>query len=244
MNIYDLSRNLFDYSFANPEKIKPNHIAIYFFAIEHCNRLGWKDKFGLPTTMVMEAIGIKSYTTYISALNDLVDIGFIKMIEKSKNQYSSNIIALPIFDKALGKALDKALIKHTSKHLIKQCESTHQSIVSIDKQIYKSTNTPIYKFTIDDRKLKFSDSLKPFLEIYGKEMLTQFYNYWTEPNKSNTKFRQEMEKTWDLTRRLNTWASNDKSFKNTKKDSKFQHNSSVANNVSEYFKNKKNENAI
>jgi len=130
MNGYDLSRTWFDFCFENPEKIKPNHSALYFFAIEHCNRLGWKDKFGFPSAMVMEVIGIKSYNTYINTLNDLVNWGFIKMIEKSKNQYSSNIIALSNFDKALAKALDKALIKHGSK----QRESTDQSISSIDKQ--------------------------------------------------------------------------------------------------------------
>ena len=151
MNIYDLSRNFFNFSFENPEKIKPNHIAIYFFAVEHCNRLGWKEKFGLPTTMVMEAIGIKSYTTYINSLNDLVSYGFIKMIEKSKNQYSSNIVALSNFDKAHDKALDKALIKHTSKHMVKQCEST----VSIDKQIYNNTNTQINKSTDTENSIEF-----------------------------------------------------------------------------------------
>lgn len=130
MNSYELSRQIFDWGFENPEKITPTHIALYFFCIEHCNRLGWKEKFGLPTTMVKEAIGIKSYNTYIKTLNDLVEWGFITMIEKSKNQYSSNIIALSKFDKALNKALDKALIKHTSK----QSESTVQSIDSINKQ--------------------------------------------------------------------------------------------------------------
>ena len=120
MNGYELSRAFFDWCFANPEKVKPNHIALYFFAIEHCNRLGWKTKFGLPTTMTKEAIGIKSYNTYINALNDLVELGFIELIERSKNQYSSNIIALSNFDKAHDKALDKALIKHGSK----QSEST------------------------------------------------------------------------------------------------------------------------
>lgn len=127
---YELSRNWFDFCFENPEKIKPNHTAVYFFAIEHCNRLGWKSKFGFPSAMVMEAIGIKSYNTYIKTLNDLVEYGFIKMIEKSKNQYSSNIIALSNFNKALDKALDKALIKHTTKQIVKQRES----IDSIDKQ--------------------------------------------------------------------------------------------------------------
>lgn len=130
MNGYDLSRKWFDWCFENPERISPNHTALYFFIIEHCNRLGWKAKFGLPTTMVKEAIGIRSYNTYINTLNDLVDFGFVVMIEKSKNQYSSNIVALSNFDKAHDKALDKALIKHTTK----QVESTSKSIVSINKQ--------------------------------------------------------------------------------------------------------------
>lgn len=130
MNSYELSRNFFDWSFENPNKVTPTHIALYFFAIEHCNRLGWKEKFGFPTTMVMDAIGIKSYNTYIKALINLVDWGFIEMIEKSKNQYSANIIALSNNNKANTKALDKAL----TKHLLKQSESTIQSIDSIDKQ--------------------------------------------------------------------------------------------------------------
>lgn len=84
LNIYDLTRDWWNFCFENPEKIKPTHTAVYFFAIEHCNRLAWKSKFGLPTTMAMEAIGVKSYKTYISSLNDLIEWGFIKLIEKSK----------------------------------------------------------------------------------------------------------------------------------------------------------------
>lgn len=63
------------------------------------------------------------------------------------------------------------------------------------------------------RKLKFSSTLEPYLQTYGKELLNDFYRYWTEPNKSKSKFRQELERTWDLERRLGTWAKNDKTFK-------------------------------
>ena len=49
MNSYDLSRAFFDWAYENPELVNPNHVALYFFIIEHCNRLGWKDKFGLPS---------------------------------------------------------------------------------------------------------------------------------------------------------------------------------------------------
>jgi len=203
MNSYELSRIWFDFAFENPSKITPAHGILYFFCIEHCNRLGWKKEFGLPTTMAKEAIGVRSYNTYINTLNDLVDWGFIILIEKSKNQYSSNIIALSNFNKALDKALDKAMIKHYTK----QHQSTSESISSIDKQ---ETIKPITKENkIEERKLKFASTLKPFLQTYGKMMLNDFYAYWTEPNKSNTKFKQELEKTWSVERRLETWAKND-----------------------------------
>jgi hypothetical protein len=130
LDYFKLMRNFWDWAFENPEIIKPNHCALFAFIVEHCNRLGWKHKFGLPTTMAMEAIGIKSYNTYINTMNELVDFGLIEMIERSKNQYSANIVALLNFDKALDKALDKAFIKHTTK----QRQSTSQSNSSIDKQ--------------------------------------------------------------------------------------------------------------
>jgi len=69
---------------------------------------------------------------------------------------------------------------------------------------------------IVSRKLKFADTLKPFLSIYSKDLLNEFYSYWTEPNKSNTKFRQELQNTWDLERRLKTWAKNDTTFNQSK----------------------------
>lgn len=139
MNSYELSRSWFDFCFENPEKIRPIHTAIYFFAIEHCNRLGWKDKFGFPSQMVMEAIGVKNWRTYSKALIEIVDFGFIDMIEISKNQYSSNIIAIVKNTKATTKATTKALDKALSKHSTKQSQST----VSINKQYNNITSNNI-----------------------------------------------------------------------------------------------------
>lgn len=183
MNGYELSRIWFNWCFENPEKIRPNHTALYFFIIEHCNRLGWKEKFGLPTTMVMEAVGIKSYNTYIDIFNDLIKWKFIIIIEKSKNQYSSNIIALSKNNKALDKALDKALIKHNTKQIVKQHESTIQSISSIIKQINNK------QITIEQLTNKQIIFLKKFLnkkdedinkdeEIIYPFTSENFLNYW------------------------------------------------------------------
>jgi hypothetical protein len=74
--------------------------------------------------------------------------------------------------------------------------------VSVNDNVIKENNS------IDTRKLKFAHTLKPFLDIYSKETIREFYDYWTEPNKSNTKFRQELQKTWSVNRRLETWNNN------------------------------------
>lgn len=170
MNGYELSRIWFDWCFENPEKISPNHSALYFFAIEHCNRLGWRKKFGFPTEMVKDAIGIKSYNTYIKTLNDLVNWGFIEMIERSKNQYSANIVALVNFDKALDKALDKAIKKHVSK----QHESTGESICSIDKPltINQETNKPLTKNDLIFDELIISESWLESVAMNSKHKFT------------------------------------------------------------------------
>lgn len=132
---YELSRAWFNFCFENSHLVKPVHTALYFCAIEHCNRLAWKRVFGLPTTMTMEAIGIRSYKTYKQALDDIVTWGFFEMVEVSKNQYSSNKIALVNFTEAHTKAYDKAVLKHASKQV--------QSTVSINKHINHITEEPI-----------------------------------------------------------------------------------------------------
>jgi hypothetical protein len=82
------------------------------------------------------------------------------------------------------------------------------------KDSYKYNNKD--NNNIDIRKLAFASTLEPFLPLYGKDLLNDFYAYWTEPNKSNTKYRQELEKVWDLNKRLTTWSKNDKGFNKPK----------------------------
>lgn len=67
--------------------------------------------------------------------------------------------------------------------------------------------------TIETRKEDFYNSLVPFVDKYGKDMIRDFFGYWSEYNKSHTKMRFELEKTWETPRRLVTWASRDDKFK-------------------------------
>ena len=58
------------------------------------------------------------------------------------------------------------------------------------------------------REDKFINSLDEFKDKYDTSVLEEFTEYWVEPNKSGTKMRFELEKTWDLSRRLKRWKRN------------------------------------
>lgn len=69
------------------------------------------------------------------------------------------------------------------------------------------------------REKDFESSLIPFVSTrggaYQPTMIRAFFNYWTERNKSGTKMRFELEKTWETAKRLQTWASREKVQKST-----------------------------
>ena len=77
--------------------------------------------------------------------------------------------------------------------------------------------------TLQERQRTFYNSLLPFLNKYDKQMLRDFYDYWSEPDRSTKpKMRWEKEKTWSLERRLDRWKRMDeeKASKRTQQQSK------------------------
>ena len=125
-------------------------------------------------------------------------------------------------------------------------KSLSVSVNVIDSVIVNESVIVSKENNIDSRKLKFASTLKPFLVTYGKELLNDFYKYWTEPNKSNTKFRQELEKTWSVERRLETWSKNERKKVAPKKESeapsKISNLMKISQELEEKYKNLNNQN--
>jgi len=122
-------------------------------------------------------------------------------------KYNLDLFELVIAEKM---TLDEA------QNIAKTRKASHSEKIVAKLAVNVNDNVNVnVKDNIEDRKLKFASTLKPFLSKYSKEMLKDFYGYWTEPNKSNTRFRQETEKNWSLERRLTTWSGNDKKFTKT-----------------------------
>jgi len=63
---------------------------------------------------------------------------------------------------------------------------------------------------ISNRKNDFVFEVLTF--DYDESILNGFIDYWTEPNKSNTKMKFELNKTWKTELRLKTWATNQKKW--------------------------------
>lgn len=81
---------------------------------------------------------------------------------------------------------------------------------------------PIVKKDILERLNLFAKELysPKYQSVIKMKILDSFYNYWTEPNNSKTKMRFEMQKTWDLKRRLETWVKNSDKFNKGKDEPK------------------------
>ncbi len=63
-----------------------------------------------------------------------------------------------------------------------------------------------------ESKVSFSEMLSPYLSELSDEY-DNFYSYWTEKNNKG-KERWEMEKFFDIARRIKTWMTNSTKFKN------------------------------
>lgn len=63
-----------------------------------------------------------------------------------------------------------------------------------------------------ERKREFKEQLKPFLATYPEQMIVEFFEYWTEHSPKGRLMKFEKESTFDISRRLAKWQSNQKKF--------------------------------
>jgi len=91
--------------------------------------------------------------------------------------------------------------------------------VRVRERIEKKSNSPSL---LPQKTKKFIIKVKKDLEGISIsrnqiEEIKKFVAYWTEPNKSQTKIRWELEKTWDTKRRFASWMRNCEKFGNKNK---------------------------
>lgn len=97
----------------------------------------------------------------------------------------------------------------------------------------------VIKERINKNTLSKSEKFKSdvFSYDYPKSMLESFYDYWSEPNKSKTKERWQLQPTFEISRRLKTWAKREKSFNKKQTMSKIDMHLQSQKQAEELLKN-------
>jgi len=125
----------------------------------------------------------------------------------------------------------KRLQKLKAQGYIDISSTTKNSLITVvNYKSYQLDDRPKIKRNLDTVTNKFLLEVSAFKELYSVEMLEAFVDYWTEPNKSKTKLRYELQKTFDIARRLKTWSKNENKF-GTKKNNVMDTWQSVRNEM-------------
>ncbi len=185
---------------AEDKQFSSSEIATYFALLNYCNNLNWLNPFVCHFEYVCQTASI-SKNTFYSCMEKLHNEEIIEYTKGVKNSKKPKVFILNLENKTKNKTGTKLRIEE---------EQNKEQKGNLYKLLNNETNKPINN--IEERKLKFASTLQPFLNKYGKDLLNNFYKYWTEENKSGTKFKQELEQTWNLERRLETWSANELKF--------------------------------
>lgn len=144
---------------------------------------------------------LKEVITYLTRLKMLkLESGFISC-DKLKERFES--------------LLNKR-VRNNTKPKLKTSKTPKKIVSDVENPQSKVKYSKVNK-TIEDRKAEFKNSLLPFLSEYSKDLLNEFFEYWTEHGERDKKMRFEKQNSFGLSRRLATWLKNQKRFEKEKK---------------------------
>tara|TARA_R100000656_G_scaffold32743_1_gene28282 strand:+ start:446 stop:1072 length:627 start_codon:yes stop_codon:yes gene_type:complete len=151
---------------------------------------------------------------------------------------SKNTISLWIKELKDSDFIKVEIIRNENKQIIKRkisiTKNDERGLTKNLKENTTSNNTTSNNISL--RKEDFEKSVKKSTNGYGYtlDLLNEFCDYWTEPNKANRRMKFEMETTFDISLRLKRWEKNSKRWnKTTHSNTKFHAQ------ISEYEKAKK-----
>lgn len=140
-----------------------------------------------------------------TAMAELIKAGYIEKHQKNEGGVFGNVMykvyQIPLPRKPL---TGKPLTENPSTYKVKNKSNTeliNKKEMNKEKRIEKQIS-------------ELKESVMSSTE-YPIEIRNEFISYWTEPNRTKTKCRYMMEKTWDTNRRLSTWASRTKGYQET-----------------------------
>ena len=178
---------------------------------------------------IADFLGVKSVRTIFNNIKDLVEDGFLekdketKYLRTTKKWYEE--VVLMKAKKEYAEIAQPMQKLHTPSAKIAQ--SSRAKNAQYNNTTDKNTNR--YRTPAQEMKLFLTDEKYPKQlakqiseksNISYEQVLSELRNfagYWSELNKSGTKQRWQLQKTFELKRRLGTWFRNKDKFNKGKK---------------------------
>ena len=148
--------------------------------------LSFSDSWNL-TIKGLEVILKEGRTSIRSTMSELIETGYVERQQIRKDNKFVGVDYI-VFESPKSQNL-------TSVNLTSQ-NSPQVSNNIINNQLNKDNSTN-----------QFFNEVMTF-KNYSKEMLTDFFEYWSEPTKKGV-LKKDTMKTWSTSRRLKTWAKNE-----------------------------------
>ena len=187
----------------------PSDAVLYFFLLNTCNALHWKQPFGQSDRFLSLSLGF-SINTIRGAKNRLKQRGLIDFKAPEKNgkgiegQTKYVILSVSNFD----------IVPDTDVDIDADIVPDRDTGNNIRQDKIREDKEEEKKYTKKEKSFKefteqdFKEQVKSYSEKYSKEMLKDFFIYWTEPNEKG-KMKFQLQKTWSTAGRLSTWSRND-----------------------------------
>lgn len=158
----------------------------------------------------------KHYLRYINDLeptteNVLVDVVFesIKQnLKRDLKKWDSIKEKRSLAGKRSAELRQQNSTKVTSVESVEQASTNPTVTVTVNGTV----TDKVIKKNIEERKTEFKNSLTPFLTTYSKDLLNNFFQYWTEHGEKDKKMKFEKQKSFGISQRLTTWKANEKKF--------------------------------
>ncbi len=187
---------------------KPNYYAIIPAGVRYDKTLKANEKLLYGEITCLTEYSGKCFATneYFAKLYNTNKSTISRWIGNLKKQ---GYLDVQLVYKKGTKQIDKRYITLLTKSSIPYRQKSQYPIDEKSKDNTTSNNTTSLN-NISIRKNEFIFEVLSF--DYPEKLLNEFINYWTEPNKSKTKMKFELERTWSTKGRLRTWVNNKKKW--------------------------------
>jgi len=148
--------------------------------------LSFSDSWNL-TIKGLEVILKEGRTSIRSTMSELIEFGYVERQQIRKD------------NKFIG--VDYIVFESPKSQNLTSGNLTSQNSLQVSNNIINNQSNK------DNSKNQFFIEVMAF-ENYSKELLNEFFEYWTEPTKKGV-LKKDTMKTWSTSRRLKRWAKNE-----------------------------------